>query len=71
MKAAKESVLVNRECRRCGYVACCCHVLKAHKPECTRRKAILNTSPTACEQHDRRACEDCWPCDCAHEEAAE
>jgi hypothetical protein len=59
----KESVLVLRECKRCGYVACTC-VWNDHAEACSRRRAVLDENPKPCSSHDVVACAECWPCSC-------
>lgn len=43
------------ECRKCGYVACICPVLRGHRPECKFRRTVL----TVCDTHNRIACKEC------------
>lgn len=63
MKAARDSVIALRECKRCDFVACICLVLR-HAPACPWRVARLDTAPTPCAPHMGIACEDCHPCNC-------
>lgn len=60
--AKHESTFVLRECKRCGYAACCCLALR-HADGCPWRAARLDTSPKLCP-HEQIACEECFPCSC-------
>lgn len=60
---ARDSVIALRECRKCGFVACTCLVMR-HAEACPWRVAILDTKPKTCAPHELIACEQCHPCNC-------
>lgn len=68
MRADRTQVSVLRECRRCGYVACVCSVLK-HAQGCAWRLAVLDKHPRACAQHEAIACSECHSCTCGRDAA--
>jgi hypothetical protein len=71
----KQAVLVLRECKACGFVACAC-IWRDHAEDCTRRRVVLGTerdekgcpinrNPSECARHQIVACADCFPCSCS------
>jgi hypothetical protein len=51
------------DCSVCGYLACVCEVLAAHKNGCRFRLAATCAIPVECD-HGLDVCPTCDPCTC-------